>query len=125
KPSSKYSQPDTSQNNPPSSTFSQLNRSRYNTSLLTSSQPNRSRTLTNKPQPSTSLDSLYQQIETSSQSFSRTPSQSFSRTPSQQSMMTSDIIIKYHNINIPRSYQSSHEEVTSHQPSHESYEEEA
>ncbi|CAG8770230.1 5065_t:CDS:2, partial [Funneliformis caledonium] len=31
KPSSKYSQPDTSQNNPPSSTSSQLNRSRYNT----------------------------------------------------------------------------------------------
>ncbi|CAG8765110.1 8357_t:CDS:1, partial [Funneliformis caledonium] len=63
--------------------------------------------------------------ETSSQSFSRTPSQSYSRTPSQQSMMTSDIIIKYPNINVLKSYRSSYEEVISHQLSHESHEEEA
>ncbi|CAG8760246.1 16170_t:CDS:1, partial [Funneliformis caledonium] len=40
-------------------------------------------------------------------------------------MTTSDIIIKYPNINIPKSYRSSHEKVTSHQPSHESHKEEA
>ncbi|CAG8587337.1 4689_t:CDS:2 [Funneliformis caledonium] len=117
KPSSKYSQPDTSQNNPlsstsqsdnpPSSTFSQLNRSRYNTTNCVTDHNNfidtpclvkRNNTPSVSSQTSNQTSSqIFSEI--SSQSSSQTLSQSSSRTPSQQNMMTSDIIIKYPNIN--------------------------